>query len=78
MSIKQTAQRLVAEIDEEEVAVIIAESCCGMTRPDGQTASEALASIKEFSPTSHHDFTKAARRVMLYLKNQIDRGNVAS
>lgn len=74
--VKQTAHRLVAEIDEQEVAVIIAEACCRMHRTGGQTAAQALEEIKAYSPAIHEEFTTAARRVMLYIKNQIDRGTI--
>lgn len=75
---KRAAQRLVAEIDENEVAVIIAEACCNITRLEGQTAIQALEQIKLASPASYHDFRKAARRTLLYIKGQIEKGTIAS
>lgn len=76
--IKKTAQRLMAEIDETEVACIIAETCCGMTRPEGQSAAEALRQIKGHNEAAYIDFTSAARRTLLYIQNQISKGQIAS
>lgn len=74
--IKQTGKRLIAEIDETEVACIIMESCCRMQRPLGTSAEQAMSEIKKVDNVAHDDFQRAARRVMLYLKNQIDRGSI--
>lgn len=75
---KKASQKLVAEIDEIEVACIIAETCCGMLRPPGQTAFSALQEIKSYSPQAHKDFTTAAHRVLLYIQNQLQKASSVS
>lgn len=76
--IRKSGQRLIAEIDETEVAAIIAEACIGVRRPEGTTAQYVLDQCAKHMPENAGDFQRAARRVMLYLQNQMAKGTIAS
>jgi len=40
-----TTKKLVTEIDENEIAIRIAEACIGLRRPLGMTAAEFVAKL---------------------------------
>ena len=63
--------KFIAEIDERELAVRLAESACGMKRPEGKTTEQAFADLKE----SHHfeHFTRLARVAMEFFQENVSQ-----
>jgi hypothetical protein len=64
--------KYVAEIDEEELAVRLAEAALGIKRPPGKSLGECLDSL----PADWGDaFHRAARAAMTYWAQCIDAAN---
>ena len=67
--------KFIAEIDEAEMAVRIAEAMLKMKRPPGLSAQAALASMPD---GEEENFARAARAAMLYLQECVDNGTEVS
>lgn len=60
------AAPLVAEFDQKELTVLIAEAFMGMRRPRGATVDEALASMRQQGPEFAIACARTAHVVMEY------------
>ena len=74
MTTRQIATKIIAEIDEAELACRIAESVLGMKRPAGATAQQAVVSASRDGV----DWRKGARAAMKYITECIDDAKVPS
>lgn len=66
---------LVAEIDGDELALVIAEACIGIKRPLGRSAASCLAELAAKDPVIVAGFRKAAHRGLEYVTACISRGS---
>lgn len=70
--LQKAKARYVAQIDERELAVRMAEAAIGIKRPAGKSLDECLAS---FPADWGEAFHRAARAAMGYWKECIDAAN---
>ncbi len=77
---KKAAITFVAEIDEAELTLRFAEIGCGIKRPPGMGAKEALDYLNAITTDPYakkvlRDFHKMARTAILYLGDCIQNGS---
>lgn len=71
----EAKRKFVAQIDEGELAIRMAEAAIGMKRPPGMTQAEVLDAF----PTDWGEaFHRAARAAMVYWKECLDAARVPS
>jgi hypothetical protein len=68
----------IAEIDSAELACRIFEGLNGITRPDGLTARQALATVDATDPGVHDRLMEATRRAAEYLTECVKSGKQPS
>lgn len=79
---KKAAHALVAEIDEAELAVRLAEIAIELKRPPGKTAQECMDDLKFKAGMSGqpeamkvvYDMQKMARAAIMYFGECVNRG----
>lgn len=66
----------IAQIDEAELTVRIAEACFNMNRPDGMSAEDVLNGMENSTDPMQinvvNDMKRAARACLLYFKECIE------
>lgn len=81
---RRVASQFVAEIDEAELTVRIAEIAIGLKRPPGKSAAECLAELEERSAADPvmkpvvASFGQMARAAVLYFGECVAKGRVPS
>jgi len=71
-------EQVVVEIDQVELAVRIAEVCCKMKRPAGQSAKEAITAIRATHPEAAADFIRCAEVAMEYIAEKMRDQNLTA
>lgn len=70
--------KIAAEIDEAELALRIAEVCCGVVRKEGVEAREVIKHIESLGPLearSMGDFKKAAKVCASYFAECLEKAS---
>lgn len=83
---RRKAASFVAEIDETELALRLAETAIGLKRPSGLSAVDALQQLKQQAVASGHpeavqvydSFARMARIACLYFSECIANGSEPS
>lgn len=70
------SEHILVEIDQLELAVRIAEVCCKMKRPVGQSAKDAIAAIRATHPEAADDFIRCAHVAMEYIAEKMRDQNL--
>lgn len=65
-------KKFVAEIDPDEMALRIAESCIGAKRVGNCPAAEILADLRQTEPAMVAGFYRAALAAVKYLEESIN------
>lgn len=83
---RRKAASFVAEIDETELTLRLAEIAIGLKRPPGMSAADALRQLRQHAETSgqpeaaqvYESFARMARTACLYFGECIAKGSQPS
>lgn len=69
---------LMIELDADEMTVLIAEACVGLTRVPNMNARQIVELMAGIHPETVEGFQRAAVSLAQYFREQIEKGQIPS